>query len=448
MRKKIPSLPAVLGLLLASSILPSCGKEAGPAAPAGGDGAKPSIVVWWFQWAPADGLAELGKDFEKETGIAVNVEQIPLSSYQDKAFLEFGGSRTRFDILIGDSQWIGRGATKGLYLELTDWLPSVVDLKTIHPRAAKYLCEYPEGSGRFYAAPCETDAVGLAYRKDWFEDPKERAAFRERYGRDLAVPATWEEFRDVAEFFQRPAEKRYGCAMPTGRAYDSLTMGFQNLLWAFGGAWHASDSNQVVGHLNTPESAAALDFFGQLVHLGPNGAENLGYGEVLEAFMNGSTAMLLNYFAFFPGIQAEFKDRVGFAVVPGHDGKHVASLGGQGLSISTHIAPERKELAKRFIAWFLQRPVQEKWITKPAGFTANTEILRSEAFRAQAPYNGPFADSIDSMRDFWNVPVFNELLNATQKHLGRALDGECSSKEALDALAQEKERILKEAGLL
>jgi len=426
--------PVVVGLACS-------GKESGAAA-------SHPLTVWWFQWPPASGLQELADEYRAETGQEVIVRQIPLDSYQDKVFLEFGLDETSFDIVIGDSQWIGRGATDGLYEELTAWLPTVIPLESIHPRAARYLCEYPEGSGRFYAAPCETDAVGLAYRKDWFEDPKERAAFRERYGRDLAVPATWEEFRDVAEFFQRPAEKRYGCAMPTGRAYDSLTMGFQNLLWAFGGAWHASDSNQVVGHLNTPESAAALDFFGQLVHLGPNGAENLGYGEVLEAFMNGSTAMLLNYFAFFPGIQAEFKDRVGFAVVPGHDGKHVASLGGQGLSISTHIAPERKELAKRFIAWFLQRPVQEKWITKPAGFTANTEILRSEAFRAQAPYNGPFADSIDSMRDFWNVPVFNELLNATQKHLGRALDGECSSKEALDALAQEKERILKEAGLL
>jgi multiple sugar transport system substrate-binding protein len=262
------------------------------------------------------------------------------------------------------------------------------------------------------------------------------------------VPATWEEFRDVADFFQRPDEKRYGCAFPTGRAYDALTMGFQNLLWSFGGRWHAEDSNAVVGHLNTPETAAALDFFRELVHLGPNGAENLDYDKTIEPFLNGSTAMLVNYFAFFPSIHSTLGERVGFAVVPGHDGKRVASLGGQGLSISTKIAPERKELAKRFIAWFLQRDVQEKWITKPAGFTANTAILASAAFRAQAPYNAPFADSIDTMRDFWNVPVFNELLAVTQKHLGRAIDGETTTKEALDQLAADKERILKEAGLL
>jgi len=441
-------------VLLTALALAACGKSDAPGAasasssPAGGAKSPRAITVWWFQWAPADGLADLGKDFEKETGIAVKVEQIPLSSYQEKTFLEFGNSRTRFDIVIGDSQWIGRGATKGLYLELTDWLPTVVDLKTIHPRAAKYLCEYPGDSGKWFAAPCETDAIGMAYRKDWFEDPKEKEAFKAKYGRELAVPSTWEEFRDVATFFQRPDEKRYGCALPSDRAYDGITMGVQNVLWCFGGKWHADDSMHVKGALDTPQTAEAIEFFKTLMKLGPKGAERLDYGQVLEAFTNGSTAMPLNYFAFFPGIQQKFGDKVGFAVVPSHDGKRIASLGGQGMSISTKIPKEQQELAKQFIAWFEKRSTQEKWITKPAGFTANSEILKSPEFRAKTPYNGPFADSVETMQDFWNVPCYNELLAATQKYVGMAVDGEMPTAEAMSKLAEEKERILKEAGLL
>jgi multiple sugar transport system substrate-binding protein len=440
-------LPTTLALAASVLLLGSCGDDASKDA-GGSAGGAPKVTVWWFQWAPADGLQELGREFQKETGIEVVVEQIPLGSYQEKVFLEFGAARTRFDVVIGDSQWIGRGATKGLYVELTDWLPTVVDLATIHPRAARYLCEYPEGSGKWFAAPCETDAVGLAYRKDWFEDPAEQAAFQAKYGRALEVPATWGEFAEVAEFFQRPEDKRYGCSLPSDRSYDGLTMGVQNVLWAFGGRWHAEDGRQVVGHLDTPASAAAIEHFKRLVKLGPKGAERMDYGQVLEAFTNGSTAMILNYFAFFPGIHAQFGDRVGFAVVPAHEGRRVASLGGQGLSISKKTAPEQQELAKRFIAWFLQREVQERWITKPAGFTANADILKSAAFRAQTPYNAPFADSIDTMRDFWNVPVYNELLSVTQRYVGMAVDGEMPTAEALKQLALEKERILKEAGLL
>ena len=433
------------------ALVAACSKEApapSSAAPSEPKAGKDSITIWWFQWAPADGLAELGKDFEKETGIAVNVEQIPISSYQDKTFTEFGASRTRFDIIVGDSQWIGRGATKGLYVDLTAWLPTVMDLSKVHPRAARYLCEYPEGSGKWFAAPCETDAIGMAYRKDWFDDPKEKAAFKAKYNRDLAVPKTWEDFAQVAEFFQRPAEKRYGCAMPSDRSYDGLTMGVQNVLWCYGGAWHAQGSNKVKGALDVQASADAIEFFKKLLKLGPNGAERLDYGQVLESLTNGTTAMLLNYFAVFPTIQKQFGDKVGFAVVPSHDGKSIASLGGQGMSISTHIPPKQLELAKKFIAWFEKRETQEKWITKPAGFTAHVDILKSDAFKKQTPYNAPFAEAIETMQDFWNVPVYNELLAATQKYIGMAVDGEMPTMEALHKLAEEKERILKEAGLL
>ena len=209
------------------------------------------ITIWWAQWDPAAALQELGHEFAQETGIAVEVYQIPWPAYQDQVFLNFGNKQTDFDIVVGDSQWIGRGATKGLYLELTDWLPEAVDMGAIHPRAARYLCEYPPGSSRFFAAPCQTDAIGFVYRRDWFTDPAEQEVFSARYGRPLAAPDTWEEFRDVAEFFHRPEQKRYGCSLLTGRGYDSIVMGFQPFLWAWGGAWGDPQSYKVQGHLNT-----------------------------------------------------------------------------------------------------------------------------------------------------------------------------------------------------
>ena len=51
-------------------------------------------------------------------------------------------------------------------------------------------------------------------------------------------------------------------------------------------------------------------------------------------------------------------------------------------------------------------PLQE------AGFTANVDILKSDEFRKATPYNAPFADSLDHLRDFWNVPSYNDLLAA------------------------------------
>ena len=432
-------------------LMPACSSEKSISA-------EKSITIWWAQWDPADGLQELGDRFEQETGIKVKVHQIPWSSYQDQVFLNFGNRNTDFDIVVGDSQWIGRGATKGLYVDLTDWLPSAVDMSTVHPRAARYLCEYPPGSGQFYAAPCETDAVGFVYRKDWFKDPAEQAAFKERFNRDLTPPETWKDLKEIAHSFQRPEQKRYGASLLTGRGYDSLTMGFQMFLWSFGGSWGDPMTRQVEGILNTPQAVESLEFYKSLILLGPPGATNFDYAKTLETLTNGSTAMVMDYFAFFPGIVKQMGDQVGFFKIPSYEihnslnevigHRRVVSLGGQGFSISTKTSQAKQELAKQFIAWFMQKKIQEEWITKDAGFTANTAILSSEAFKAASPYNRAFSESLDLLQDFWNVPVFNELLSASQQHIGEALDGVKSSKEALDELAKAQQQIMKEAGLL
>lgn len=407
----------------------------------------PTLTIWWAQWDPAEGLEDLAKDFTAQTGIAVRVHQIPWPSYQDQVFLNFANKQTDFDIVIGDSQWIGRGATKGLYVELTDWLPTAVDMDTVHPRAARYLCEYPIGSGRFWAAPCETDAIGFVYRRDWFEDPAEKAAFKARYGRDLAPPETWEAFRDLAEFFHRPDQKRYGCALLTGRGYDSIVMGFQPFLWSWGGSWGDRQTYQVEGHLNTPEAVAGLEFMIGLLDFTPPGGRNSDYFNNLDLFSNGSTAMMLDYFPFYPGIVAQMGDKAGFFTVPGKDGRRGISLGGQGFSISTKTPKAQQELAKQFIAWFQKTEVQKKWITYPGAFTANTVLLKSQAFKDASPFNATFAASLDYLDDFWNAPNFNELLAVAVRYLGEAVDGQISARQALDRIAEEHELQFLEAGL-
>ena len=162
--------------------------ESAPAAPAAAPAAAKSLTIWWAQWAPADGLQDLANEFGKQESVEVKVHQIPWASFQDQVFQEFGKNQTAFDIVVGDSQWLGRGATKGLYVDLTDWLPSAVPVKGLHPLALKYLAEYPTGSAHYFAAPAETDAMGWAYRKDWFDDPAEKAAFKKSTRRSSRSP--------------------------------------------------------------------------------------------------------------------------------------------------------------------------------------------------------------------------------------------------------------------
>ena len=333
-----------------------------------------------------------------------------------RCFSNFGQKSTTFDIVVGDSQWLGRGATGKLYLDLTDWLPKVVDIKTIHPQALHYLCEYPGGSGHYFAAPGETDAVGFAYRKDWFEDPKEQTSFKAKYKRDLAVPNTWDELKDIAEFFNRPKEKHYGIALLTGRGYDALVMGFQPFLWDFGGLWGDASSFKVKGMLNNAGAADGLKFMKSLMAFAPANGPNIDYGPALESFTSGSTAMAMNYFAFYPKIVKDMGPKAGFFVAPAKGDKRFSSLGGQGMSISAKVSPDQQKLAKDFIAWFLKKETQEKWITKEAGFTANVEILNSDAFKKATPYNEPFSRSMNLLARF----LERALVQRAARRLGAA----------------------------
>ena len=79
--------------------------------------------------------------------------------------------------------------------------------------------------------------VGWTYRKDWFARPELQAAFKAKYGRDLAVPATFAELKDIAEFFQGrdiDGKKVYGASIYTERGSEGITMGAMDALYGFG----------------------------------------------------------------------------------------------------------------------------------------------------------------------------------------------------------------------
>ncbi len=112
-----------------------------------------TLTIFWAEWDPANYLQELVGDFEKETGIKVNVETTSWGSFQTETFQEFAAKGDGFDMVVGDSQWLGAGAINAHYVELTDWfMKNNVD-KIMTPAAVQYYAEYPAGSKKYWAVP-------------------------------------------------------------------------------------------------------------------------------------------------------------------------------------------------------------------------------------------------------------------------------------------------------
>jgi multiple sugar transport system substrate-binding protein len=423
------------------------------AQPAAAEEPVKELTILWAEWDPATYLAELVKDYETDAGVKITVKQEPWSSFQDVVSKEWAAKGTAFDMVVGDSQWIGQGATQGHYVDLTDFLTTTGLKDSVTAATLTYYGEYPTGSGKYWAFPTEGDANGMAYRKDLLEDPDEMAAFKAKYSYDLAVPKTWAEFMDISKFFTRPDEGLYGAAIYTQKDYDAITMGFQNVMWGFGANW-ADANNNPMGVINSPEALQALEYYRELwTCCAPPGSGNIFYPEVNNYMIGGQTVFGMNYFAFFPALANPatnpYAEQTGYFSMPaGPTGQRFAALGGQGTSINAYIAPERIEASKKFIEWFGQEKVQAKW-AELGGYTCNKNVLATPSFLEVAPFNPAFAESMQMVKDFWNVPVYGELLAISQRELhAYIVGGEGDAQTHLDTIATEHEKILRDAGFI
>jgi multiple sugar transport system substrate-binding protein len=411
------------------------------------------LKIIWAQWAPADFLQTLVKDYEAKTGIKVTVIQEPWGTFGNRVTAEWAAKGTAWDLVIGDSQWLGQGATQGHYVELTDFMKSNGIDKTVTPATLQYYGEYPAGSGRYYAYPTEGDANGWAYRKDLFENKDEMAAFKAKYGYDLAVPKTWKELMDIAQFFTRKDKGLYGVAIYTQKDYDAITMGFQNVFFSYGADWYDKDY-KVEGVANSDAAVKALEYYKQLYDCcSAPGLSNAFFQETNDAFTSGQAVMAMNYFAFFPALANKstnkFADTTGYFVMPkGPDGKQFAALGGQGMSINAYIDKERQDAAFAFLKWFAQEDVQAKWADL-GGYTCNINVLKSDKFNKIAPFNAAFAETMTFVKDFTNIPEYGQMLPIIQAALSNyVVGGKGTAKEALDGVAKEWTTILTDAGYI
>jgi len=310
--------------------------------------------------------------------------------------------------------------------------------------------EYPKNSKKYWAVPLEGDANGWAYRKDYFEDPKEMAAFKKKYGYELAIPKTWAQLKDIAEFFHRPSENRYGVAIYTQKDYDAITMGVQNVVFAWGADLGDPTTYQVNGVLNTPGGIEALEFYKELYQFTPPDWGNVFFQGNNQAITEGLAAMSMNYFAFFPALinpsVNKYAKVTGFFANPEGPGGRYASLGGQGASIISY--SKKQDLAYKFLEWFIRDDVQQKWAAL-GGYTCNANVLKSKAFLSDTPYNQAFYETMFMVKDFWAVPEYAELLEICQRNWHQyVVEGKGTAKEAMDGIANDWEAIFKKKGRL
>ncbi|WP_181704924.1 ABC transporter substrate-binding protein [Chthonobacter rhizosphaerae] len=414
-----------------------------------------NLTLCWAAWDPANALVELSKDFEKESGHTMQFEFVPWPNFADRMLNELNSGGQLCDLMIGDSQWIGGAAENGHYLKLNEFFDANgIKMEDFIPATVVGYAEWPKNTPNYWALPAFGDVVGWTYRKDWFARPELQEEFKKAYGRDLAVPKSLEELKDIAQFFQGreiDGKKVYGASIYTERGSEGITMGVTNALYNYGFEYqNPSKPYDLEGFVNSPDAAKGLEFYKALYDCcTPPGASDWYMSETIDAYKSGQVALQMNFAFIWPGVHADPNvggDKSGYFPNPPGPKGHFAQLGGQGISVVANT--DSKDAALAYIKWFAQPEVQKKWWSV-GGYSALRSVVEDPGFATSQPYAQTFLDSMAIVKDFWAEPSYASLLQAMQKHVHNyVVAGNGTAQEALDGLVKDWTEVFEDEGKL
>src|SRR4029079_6189092 len=114
------------------------------------------------------------------TGIDVEIESISYIDMHSKLVPQLSSSEGSYDAIVVDFYWVAEFTQAGLFMPLDDLIKKDnVDTGVYLPTLMNLVGKV---NGVTYMLPFYNYSMGIIYRKDLINDPKEQAAFKEKYG--------------------------------------------------------------------------------------------------------------------------------------------------------------------------------------------------------------------------------------------------------------------------
>lgn len=378
------TLTAAAGLLLSASVVAKM--EAG------------KLVIWINGDKGYNGLAEVGKKFETDTGVPVAVEH---PDKLEEKFPQMASTGDGPDIIFWAHDRFGGYAQSGLLAELT---PS----SEFKNKFVDFAWDAEMYNGKIIGYPVAIEALSLIYNKDLFPEP----------------PKSWEEI--VAADKKLKAEKKNAIMWNLAEPYFTWPIVASNGGYAFkfeNGKYDAGD----IG-VNNEGSQKALQFVVDMVKNKVINAD-MDYSIAEASFNKGQTAATINGPWSWNNIEKSGIN-YGVAVLPTLYGKHSRPFVGV-LSAGINSSSPNKDLAVEFLENYLLTDSGLSTVNKdkPLGAVAlksyQAELAKDPRIAAtmENAQNGEIMPNIPQMTAFWY---------AERSAIVNAVNQRQTVKEALD----------------
>lgn len=356
----------------------------------------------------------LSNDFKKRTGLDL---QIDLVNYRD-LIEEIKASRDtgKYDAFCIDVPWIKELVVEGCVQELDEYIKADWQLENKFQR--DIFEEYSVYEGKIHVLPFSFTSQLLFYRKDLFENLKNKRLYYEWYKEELKVPSTWQEYNKVARFFTRQfnpdSDVLYGTALG-GRIPTGATSEFLIRAWAFGGDIFNED--KIV--IRSRECVDALKNYIECFSYAHPDSHDRWWDDEARDFYEGNSAMMVQYSDQVTILRDANKSTVvgktGFDIVPGK-----ISLFG-GWSIGMNKNSKAKEEAFEFIKWTI----------------ADDMAMANAVLGRMVPYNS-IRDSYELMALYpWHRDTFKSFASIKKRMIPQNKRGECLSERLFEKITGE-----------
>ena len=384
-------------------------------------------------------------EFTRETGIEVEVDQLPYLKMRERQTLELAQEEGDYDLIsyvvFSKADYVYAGQLENLAryfmnpkladpnYDAEDLIDGYVQNIGVAGGAKGYL---PGPTGSLFGLPSGSETSVLMYRKDIFE----------KHG--IQVPETYEELLDIT---CRIPELESGMGGMASRAASGhqASHAFLLHLAPLGGKVFDDNWNPVI---NSAEGVAAANALKTIVDCGPEGAMAFGPSEAAASFASGQAAMFMDSIAFAPGFEdpekSQVTGKVGYALHP-MGVRRASQTGGFGIAIPSNA--ENKEAAFLLMQWLTSKR-GDKLIAMAGGNPSRFSTYADPEVRAKYPFAEAFGEALKYADPDWRpiIPVWGKINADIGTTMSKVLTEGLDPQEALDGVAERAQAIMEEAG--
>lgn len=442
--------------------------------------------------APQDRMADFlkkdGTAWAAQNGVNLKIEEIPFSKIFENTAYDIIKGENKYDIILYPSYLMGDLVETGKLVSLN----RIIDLETVNLSYSEgglewdsYFPHYREiynwYGDNIYALNVDGDVFITAYRKDLWE--KYGSEFESRYGYELRIgdrlfPETWDQYYDIAEFFN--GKDGSGTAEINARSRGSA--------WHFlvryvsylekdglynGDAYFNSVTMKPL--INNEAGVRAMEDIVYCVrgNYSTEEMKNLNWTDMQNNWAAGKIALLFTWPATFDiarrdiSVLPQKAASTGYSMIPGSyevfqvktnswkkvEEIHRATMLGHGWQFSIINTCKNQEAAYDLIRFMttgdrLIHNVQKAyWEYEPV----KTWEWEDETIRDIYKEADSFLPALALGHQYGvpdlRIPGAVQMYDAIEIYKRQAIEGKMTPKEAVDAIAADWEKIVKQRGV-